>query len=277
MSLGESIRERRKSLGLTQEALGEKLGMAPQTVSKWERDESMPDAALLPGLADALRTSLDRLFERKTTEYADAAAAARARLLPLDREDRWTGALRLGRIMQTALGGFLEIPAANASIERYDDPVSQTGWCTGEGGFTWSSRRENLPYLLLFPEPKEGWAPLLEKDDPACWQALGKEPVRRALKRIYAGELPHSFDLSWAKEKGGLEEETLAELEVLGVLGREKATIAGKPGELLYARASLLLLAILLLRRVITEPDMGFSGDNRRAPWLRKKETDTNY
>ncbi len=276
MSLGENIRERRKALGLTQEALGEKLGMAPQTVSKWERDESMPDAALLPGLADALRISLDRLFDRKTMEYADAAAAARDWLLTLDGDDRWTGALRLGRIVQTALGGFWEIPAANASIERYDDPASQTGWCTGEGGFSYSSSREKLPYFLLFPEPKGGWAPLLEKDDPACWQALAKEPVRRALQRVYAGELPQSFDLSWAKEKGGLEEETLAELEVLGVLGKEKATIDGKAGELFYTRASLLLLAILLLRRVLTEPDMGFSGDNRRAPWLRRKETNTD-
>ena len=62
MSLGENIRERRKAAGLTQEALGEKLDMAAQTVSKWERDESMPDAALLPKLADALGCSLDSLF-----------------------------------------------------------------------------------------------------------------------------------------------------------------------------------------------------------------------
>ena len=34
MSLGKNIRERRKALGLTQEGLGEKLGMAAQTVSK---------------------------------------------------------------------------------------------------------------------------------------------------------------------------------------------------------------------------------------------------
>ena len=73
MSLGENIRERRKAQGLTQEALGEKLGMAAQTVSKWERDESMPDAALLPGLAETLDCSLDRLFDRPVTRFRDAA------------------------------------------------------------------------------------------------------------------------------------------------------------------------------------------------------------
>ena len=61
MSLGENIRKNRLALGLTQEALGEKLGMAAQTVSKWERDESLPDASALPKLADTLGTTIDTL------------------------------------------------------------------------------------------------------------------------------------------------------------------------------------------------------------------------
>ena len=66
MSLGTQIKDARAALGLTQEALAEALGVVPQTISKWERDESQPDAALLPALADTLQTSLDTLFERKT-------------------------------------------------------------------------------------------------------------------------------------------------------------------------------------------------------------------
>ena len=41
MSLGDNLRERRKIMGFTQEALGEKLGVAAQTVSKWEREVSL--------------------------------------------------------------------------------------------------------------------------------------------------------------------------------------------------------------------------------------------
>ena len=275
MSLGENIRERRKALGLTQEALGEALGMAAQTVSKWERDESMPDAALLPALAETLGCSLDRLFDRPITSYRDAAAGARDWLLTLSGDDRWMGALRLGRIVQTALGGFWENRAFRSKdVEDYDDPVSQTGWCSGEGGFTCSSRRETLPYLLLFPEPTAGWGPLLEADDAAFWELMAKARVRSAIKRIFAGEFPSSFDGEWALKNAGLEEpkETLAELEALGVLTRQKVRINGKAGELWSTETPMRLLAFLLLSRVLTEPDMGFGSDNRYAPWLRKRE-----
>ncbi len=275
MSIGKNIRERRKALGLTQEDLGEKLGMAAQTVSKWERDESMPDAALLPPLAEILGCSLDRLFDRPVTSFRDAASGARDWLLTLRGDERWKGALRLGRIVQTALGGFWESSVLHPKdVEEYDDPVSRTGWCADEGGFTCSSRREDLPYLLLFPEPKTGWGPLLEEDDAVFWELMAKARVRTALKRIYAGAFPSCFDGEWALENAGLEEpkETLAELEALGALTREKVTVNGKTGELWTTETPLRLLAILLLSRVLTVSDMGFGADNRYAPWLRKRE-----
>ncbi len=275
MSLGENIRERRKARGLTQEALGEALGMAAQTVSKWERDESMPDAALLPGLAEILGCSLDRLFDRPVTSFRDAAGGAKDWLLTLRGDERWMGALRLGRILQAALGGFFETTLSlYKDVEDYDDPVSQTGRCLGDGGFTDSSRLEDLPYLLLFPEPKEGWLPLMEEEDAAFWALMAKERVRSALKRIYAGEFPACFDGEWALSHAGLEEprETLAELEALGVLTRRKVSINGKAGELWNTETPVGLLAILLLSKALREKGVGFNSDNRCVPWLRKKE-----
>ena len=43
MNLGESLLNARKSKGLTQEAVAEKLGVSRQTVSKWETGETLPD------------------------------------------------------------------------------------------------------------------------------------------------------------------------------------------------------------------------------------------
>ena len=88
MSLGTQIKEARTALGLTQEGLAEALGVVPQTISKWERDESQPDAALLPSLADTLQTSLDTLVERKTGTHGDAEEALKRWLLPLPEEAR---------------------------------------------------------------------------------------------------------------------------------------------------------------------------------------------
>lgn len=66
MSFAENIRKCRLAAELTQEALGEKIGVSGQAVSKWENSETLPDTALLPDIADALDVSLDMLFDRET-------------------------------------------------------------------------------------------------------------------------------------------------------------------------------------------------------------------
>ena len=62
MSIGKNIAKYRKEKGLTQEELGEKLGVTNQAVSKWESEVSMPDVMLLPEIATALNISLDDLY-----------------------------------------------------------------------------------------------------------------------------------------------------------------------------------------------------------------------
>ena len=291
MSLGENIREGRKAAGLTQEALGEKLGMAAQTVSKWERDESLPDASALPKLADALGTTIDSLFDRKTSTFRDAAVGAKDWLLTLEGEERWMGALRLGRIVQTVLAGFWELwkkypDLPQLTVEFYDsmEPlpwgVSTTGGHDSELGFTLSSRREAMPFLLLFPEPKAGWGPLLEEDDVApYWEALAKEPVRRALKQLYADDAFFRFDLPWAKEAYGWDEEIIDSLLRLGAINREKARINGRDSDLYYVtygHLRLRLMTILLLASTRNEKQFGFDYYGRTTtPFLRTKNIET--
>ncbi|MGM0442936.1 MAG: helix-turn-helix domain-containing protein [Fibrobacterota bacterium] len=57
--LGERIRERRLSKGLTQSQLANSLYLSPQAVSKWERGENAPDILLLPKLAALLDRSIE--------------------------------------------------------------------------------------------------------------------------------------------------------------------------------------------------------------------------
>ena len=42
MTTGEKIAALRKEQGMSQEALGEKLGLSRQAVSKWEADQAVP-------------------------------------------------------------------------------------------------------------------------------------------------------------------------------------------------------------------------------------------
>ncbi len=62
MEFGANLREYRKKAGLTQEKLAEALSVSMQAVSRWETTDTLPDAALLPDLADALGITVDDLF-----------------------------------------------------------------------------------------------------------------------------------------------------------------------------------------------------------------------
>ena len=62
MTTGERIAKARKHKNLTQEKLAEILGISPQAVSSWERDEYLPDTKNLIALADALDVTLDSLL-----------------------------------------------------------------------------------------------------------------------------------------------------------------------------------------------------------------------
>ncbi len=63
MDLGKKIRQLRFKAGLTQEQLAEKMGVAPQSVSKWENAVAMPDITSLPLLAEIFGVSIDDLFD----------------------------------------------------------------------------------------------------------------------------------------------------------------------------------------------------------------------
>ena len=56
------IAERRKSKTLTQQQLGEIMGVKRTTVAMWETGASLPRADLLPKLADVLGCTVDELL-----------------------------------------------------------------------------------------------------------------------------------------------------------------------------------------------------------------------
>lgn len=60
--IGAFIAQSRKTTGLTQEMLGEKLGVSKNAVSKWERGLNLPDASLMQELCVILDISLNELF-----------------------------------------------------------------------------------------------------------------------------------------------------------------------------------------------------------------------
>ena len=60
--LNENIKVLRKSKGLSQQDLADKLNVVRQTISKWEQGLSVPDSDLLIALSEALETPVSTLL-----------------------------------------------------------------------------------------------------------------------------------------------------------------------------------------------------------------------
>ena len=60
--IGDRIRAARLARGMSQEKLGEKLGVSFQAVSSWETGKFLPDSDHLPALSSALDLSIDALL-----------------------------------------------------------------------------------------------------------------------------------------------------------------------------------------------------------------------
>ena len=88
VKIGKFIAELSRKEGLTQDALGEKIGVTNKTISRWETGSYMPDIEMLQLLAKEFKVSLNELlagenlpdveFRQRADENIIAAAKARA-------------------------------------------------------------------------------------------------------------------------------------------------------------------------------------------------------
>ena len=115
--VGGQIAALRRGKGLTQQQLGERLGITFQAVSKWERGETLPDVALLPELAEVLETSVDAILSG-----GRAAAGYRGRITVAQMAEGLNALRRMGEalgrdslIYRSAVEGINT--AMNTSIE----------------------------------------------------------------------------------------------------------------------------------------------------------------
>ncbi len=78
MSLGQRLRKRRQTLGLTQQELAEALGVTPQHISAIEQDKRTPSIPFLAKLAEELGVTVDYLVAGKEGIITDTIPAIRA-------------------------------------------------------------------------------------------------------------------------------------------------------------------------------------------------------
>ena len=92
--LGENIKTLRKNKGLTQEELAIRLKVVSQTVSKWEKGYSVPDAETLQKIADILEVDIKQLLgadietEKTNNEVAEQLSRINEQLAIKNRRSR---------------------------------------------------------------------------------------------------------------------------------------------------------------------------------------------
>lgn len=77
-SIGTLIAALRRANGLTQKQLADQLGVSDKAVSRWERDESLPDLTLLPMIADLFHITVDELLRGERRAQQSGAAEPQA-------------------------------------------------------------------------------------------------------------------------------------------------------------------------------------------------------
>ena len=126
--LQDSIRNFRKARGLTQEELAVRLNVVRQTVSKWEKGISVPDADTLQKLADILEVSVSQLLggdpeqsPQQRDEIAQQLARINEQLAVRNRRSK-----RLWRLLATFLGillGLWLLSVIMAIVFSFSGPV----------------------------------------------------------------------------------------------------------------------------------------------------------
>ena len=71
MTLGERIQALRKAAGMSQEELGDRLGVARQSVSKWESGATVPELDKLIAMSKLFGVSVGSLLGLEESEGPD--------------------------------------------------------------------------------------------------------------------------------------------------------------------------------------------------------------
>ena len=210
----------RKERGLTQEQLGNMVGVSSQAVSKWEKGGT-PDVELLPILSRQLGVTIDALFGMEGAEQENAAEAVGRWLRGFPPEKRLDRACRLlWESIKCFTPGDSEILLPNMSYPESckfsygDENVElQLSQIVAEGGFLFDVHAEDLTFATLWPRPRGGWAQWLapKEEYRKLFAVLAKPGCLELVECIWRWRIVW-FSPNVAAKRAGMDRETVEEL-----------------------------------------------------------------
>lgn len=179
-SLGQRIGLLRKQRGLTQEQLGQKIGVTPQAISKWECGGS-PDAELLPDIADALMVSITGLFYDVQEEQIPIEQQVTEEMKLLDEKDRLKKAMELYKVLQFAfcdnyIDPEISIYTDSDMLEEQIESTIYHSTVCNEWGIATARLNRGQEYFFIMPTQTQEFGNVLGnvKKYEECFACLGK-------------------------------------------------------------------------------------------------------
>ena len=146
MTIGQRIAERRKMLGLSQEALGEKMGVSRQAISKWESDGAVPEIDKLIALSRLFSVSIGWLLGLEE-EAASAAESAEQPGLSDEQLKMVEEIIKRYQQPQPKHRGFLALAAMGLCCAVAALVISLASWNNASRQFpNYDAQLQNLSY-----------------------------------------------------------------------------------------------------------------------------------
>ena len=275
-TIGENIAAIRKEKGITQEQLSKSVMVSAQAVSKWENG-GMPDAELLPAIADCLGVSVDALFGR-TFDDASLEAALCNRIQNVKWEDRIETVFNLCWDMEQAAVGFedkkLSLEEVHEKMEKDGDEQAYSA-CQNDNGFTQMGLGKRLKYFLIVPEAEDKEKALFNGIDYASlFKDLSDKSFFDTLVYLNSRVTPKNFTTNLlVKNLGMTEEEATNAINILGkynLIFAKRVEIDDETRLVFQFRPTPSFMALLIFARELIERPNNwyyYSG-GRRKPYL---------
>lgn len=130
IKIGKFIAALRKEKGMTQEQLGEKLGVTNKTVSRWENGNYMPDVEMLSLLSEEFGVSINELISGERIMAEDFRKAADSNLVTALNNSTFTLKEKAAFFKKKMVAGaYCHYSFVHCGMDRhYDNYGAETAW-----------------------------------------------------------------------------------------------------------------------------------------------------
>ena len=273
-TVGAIIAKLRKENSITQEELASKVGVSSQAVSKWENG-GMPDAELLPRIADFFEVSIDTLFGRSLKDQCDVAQVITAQFEDKNEDQKIQTMFKMCWELEKAMF----YPGKSESLEELQQSIGDGNQTYSsivcDSGFTRVGIGNRLPYFLLVPESKDKEKAFFEGIDyTAFFKDFSDQNVFNAMVMLNKRKNRKAFTANLLVKEMDIDKDTAADiikiLQKYHLIHVTQIEMDDEEQEIYTFNPTPSFIALLIFAREMIDRPNNFSYymGNRNQPYL---------